>query len=150
MSPIVRNAHSDDVDWILKELKVFSEFYGTKKSLFGDDLNYSKTIVSQIIENHLCLISEINSEPVGFICGSLAPHVFNQEIMVLSEVFWWVKPEYRNSRAGALLLNAYIDFGKINADWVLLTLEDKSPLKDQTLLKRGFVLKEKSFLLEVH
>lgn len=77
------------------------------------------------------------------------PHVFNPQIKVLSECFWWVKPEYRGSRAGALLFKNYVEWGKANVDWVTMTLEAHSPVRPEALIKRGFRLQETTFLLEV-
>ena len=48
-----------------------------------------------------------------------------------------------------MLLKKYIEFGKKVANWIIMTLEDASPVKDESLLKRGFKLKERSFFLEV-
>jgi len=51
---------------------------------------------------------------------------------------------------GLMLLEEFTDWGKRNADWISFSLEDKSPVKDTTLTKRGFRLKERSFILEVN
>lgn len=145
----VRGAALSDLDFILGELKKFADFYESKSSLFGPDDNYNSAIISKLISEHLFLICEHDQDgSVGFISGTMAPHFLNPNIKVLSEVFWWVRPEYRMSRAGLLLLNAYVDYGKENCDWVTITIEDKSPINDKSLIKRGFKLKEKSFLME--
>lgn len=85
----------------------------------------------------------------GFIAGFLYPHFFNPEIMTLMEVFWWVAEPYRQSRAGLKLFNQFLEFGKDRADQVIFTLEDNSPVKGSFLTKKGFRVKEHSFVLEV-
>lgn len=102
------------------------------------------------MDNHLFLVSaDEDDNMVGFITGMLLPHMFNPDIITLVEVFWWVNSSHRRSKAGLKLLNAYVDYGKQNADWIICTLESHSPVNDKAFIKRGFKYKEKSFLMEV-
>jgi N-acetylglutamate synthase-like GNAT family acetyltransferase len=145
----VRDAELSDLDFILGELKEFAKFYNSKHSLFGSDDNYNIHIIKRLINEHLFLVCEHDQHgPVGFISGTVASHFLNPDVVCLSEVFWWVKPEHRMSRAGVLLLNKYIEFAEQKCDWVTITIEDGSPINDKSLIKRGFKLKEKSFLME--
>jgi hypothetical protein len=145
----VRKATIEDMPQIMVELKAFSEFYDSKHELFGNDDDYSDALIRAFIEEHVFFVCENDGEFVGFICGLVSPHIYNPSIKVLTESFWWVKPEHRGSKAGLLLLNTFIDFGKGLADWIICTLEDASPVNDSVFYKRGFKLKERSFLLEV-
>jgi GNAT superfamily N-acetyltransferase len=45
-------------------------------------------------------------EPVGMITGSITPYVFSRG-WVASDFAWYVKPEYRGSRAAIKLLKAF-------------------------------------------
>ena len=149
MSCGVRTATLNDLPEILTELKSFASFFGSKTSLYGDD-DYPEKFISGLIQDHLFLVAVMENKIVGLIAGMRLPHVFNPKIMTLTEIFWWVNPEYRNTRAGALLLKEYVDFGKKNVDWIICTIEDGSPVNENTFYKRGFKLKEKSFLMEVN
>lgn len=147
---IIRRASYDDIDWILPQLKEFSRFYGTKKELFSTD-DYSREGMEAIIKHHVCFIAERKDVGrVGLIAGFVMPHVFNPNVTVLSEVFWWVDPLYRGSRAALLLLNEFVAWGKKNAQWVTFSLTEKSPVDDSVLTRRGFHLHERSFLMEVN
>lgn len=134
---------------MIGELEKFAEFFGTKRSLLGSaDSAWSG--LTALIQNHLFIIAERDGVgPVGFISGMLSPHIFNPEITVLAETFWWVAEEHRGSRAGFMLFQEFKKFGAENADWVLFTLEEKSPVSDEFLLKNGFRLQERSFLMEM-
>ena len=150
MQIVIRKGDHSDIPKVLEELKAFSEFYDSKYNLYKDD-ETSSEIIKGIMDNHLFLVAlSPEDELVGFISGLIHPHLFNPDIKTLSEAFWWVKPEYRNSKAGSMLLKEYIEFGKLNADWIICTIERHSPVNDETFLKRGFRLQEKSFLMEVH
>jgi hypothetical protein len=149
MSVEVRTANLDDIDWILGQLKNFADFYGTRKNLFGDDAEYNKNLITNLIERHVFLIAEsIQFGRIGFIAGSLEPHLYNPDITVLNECFWWVDEKHRGSKAGLLLLNSFVHFGKRAADWIWMTLETDSPVQDRSLIRRGFKEQERSFLME--
>jgi RimJ/RimL family protein N-acetyltransferase len=146
---VVRKAETTDVDWLLPQLLRFSDFYGTKHSLFGD-VDYARAALARMIENHLFIIAESKDVgPIGFIAGSLVLHPYNPKIKVLAENFWWVDEAHRGTRAGAILLKVFMEYGKENADWINFTLEQHSPVNEKTLLKRGFRLQERTYLMEV-
>ncbi len=164
MSLTVRPATILDIDWLLSQLKQFSDFNKSKIPLFGGPIEVQKQILSDLLRNHVFLICEKQSEPgsleeldgsgklawkpVGLICGALHRHMFNPEIRCLTEYFWWVDPEYRNSRAGVMLFQEFDAAGKELVDWVTFSLLENSPDFSGFLEKNGFKLIEKSYLKE--
>ena len=148
MKVMIRKANSEDMPYLLQELKEFSKFIDTKRQVFSNE-EYIKTNLQLIMDKHVFLVAEIGALPVGFIAGFLTPHPMNPEINLLSEVFWWVDKAHRNTRAGLELLVAFIEHGKKHTDWITMTLESKSPVKEKALLRRGFRNMEYSYLLEV-
>ena len=91
---------------------------------------------------------------IGFIGGVTTRHIMNPEIKILNESFFWILESCRGTKTGGgaaiLLLNAFVNIGKRECDWILFGLPiDKSGLRGRTLEKRGFVKKENSYLLEV-
>lgn len=144
----VRPATTQDLDWLIGQLKDFAAFYASKRSLFGEE-SYVRAVITSMIERHLVLVAERGTELLGFIGGIVTPHFMNPDIQVLTETFWWVSPEHRRTRAGLMLLEAFVGYGKANAQWTQMTLEHESPVADRCLTKRGFQLKEHSYLLEV-
>lgn len=149
MAILIRTADLNDLDAVLIELKKFSDFFQSKHQLFGADEAYNRNLISGFIKDHLFYVADHGGQIVGFIMGMVTPHLFNPKIRVLTELFWWIKPEHRGSRAGAMLLKAFTDFGKANCDWVIMTLEEISPVKKESLLKRGFKTKETAFMMEI-
>jgi hypothetical protein len=144
----IRKGELEDIPWILDELKKFALFYNTKKSLFPSE-HLAATKIGELIEGHVVFISEADDHPSGFIIGLFTPHLFNPEIKVLLELFWWVSEKYRGSRSGLMLLEAFIEFGEKNADWINFSLEKKSPVRESVLLKRGFHLHELNYMREI-
>lgn len=146
---MIRQALPSDIDWLISQLRAFSHFFGTKKPLFGDEEQARESMLA-VVQNHVVYVAEnADKTLMGFIAGCLIPHPYNPKITVLSEAFWWVDELYRGTRAGLKLLNAFVAFGKAHADWITFTLEAKSPVNESCLLKRGFRLQERNYLMEV-
>lgn len=145
----VRPALDSDLHFIVNELKAFAQFLGTKTSLFPDE-SYAYTATKNLIDNHVLLVAESESGLMGFIAGNLHNHLFNPSIRVLDELFWWVKEAYRGSRAGLMLLNEFTRIGKMKADWIFFsTVDGKTKVNDRSIIKRGYRLQDRLFLLEV-
>jgi hypothetical protein len=145
---IVRPATTDDIPWLLAELAAFDRFFGSSRSLFPS-IEYAEGVLTGVMTDHLFLVAESPHGPAGFIAGTITPHGLNPAIVVLAELFWWVAPEHRGSRAALLLLNAYVAAGKARAHWITMTIEAESPIGPHMLYRRGFRFKEASYLLEV-
>jgi RimJ/RimL family protein N-acetyltransferase len=145
----VRRADADDIPWLVSQLECFNQFFAARRSLFDEAYTRDK-FLPPLISHHLVLIAVgAAGDRMGFIAGMIMPHLFNPSIRTLMELFWWVSPEHRGSRAGLMLLNAFTDWGKANVDWVTLSLEHDSPIKEESMVKRGYRLKERAFLMEV-
>ena len=108
-----------------------------------------RSLLVKIMSDHFCMVAERAGKLVGMIGAIVAPHFFNPAIQTLTELFWWVIPEARGGRAGLMLLQSLVDFGKANVDWIVCTLELDSPVNPECLNRRGFKLHERAFLLEV-
>ena len=144
----VREATYDDVPWLLEQLREFSRFFNSRLPLFPDDAAAEAGIRLMILD-HVVIIAEDVEGRAGFIAGFIGPHPFNPKIVVLNEAFWWVSQDRRKSRAALLLLNAFKAEGRRYADWITMSLEADSPVNDSALTKRGFALKERSYIFEV-
>lgn len=139
-----------DIPFLLEQLWSFDDFCGTKHSLISPVEGEATEVLAQLITNSFFKIVETEKgRMVGFICGILTPHILNPKLNVFTELFWWVMEEARGTAAGALLLLEFVEFGKNHAQWTIMTLEEHSPVKPESLEKRGFKLKERNYLLEV-
>lgn len=130
------------------ELPAFSRFCGTAIPLFEDSEHVGK-LLNNALEHHVTFVAERGEERVGFILGCKMPHPFNPRIRTLSEQLWWVTEPYRGSRAGLLLLKAFVAWGEQNVDVISFGVEARSPVRDATLERHGFRLQERIFIREV-
>lgn len=144
----VRRSSPDDITFIVSELRHFSNFFGTKIPLFPKDELLAELIIADMIRDHLFFTSFNDDVPSGFIAGWVSKHPFNPEIVTLTEAFWWVSERFRMTKAGSMLLDRFISWGRESVNWITMTLESESTVSSYPLLKRGFKLKETSFLME--
>jgi hypothetical protein len=146
----VRRALPSDVDWLLGQLKAFSDSQASKHPLLGEDRDYSERFLTNLIEKHLVMVADkYGIGPVGFISGLVTPHIYNPKVMCLLENFWWVDPLHRGSRAGLRLLNEFTDWGKANVDRLNVSLQRDTAIDDRHLNRRGYALDERVYTLEV-
>lgn len=147
----IRAAIPDDINWIMGQLQVFARFLGTKKSIYPSNTQYVHNFLTKMIHEHVLLIADKEGiGSIGLIGGVAVPHFLNPEITVLSELFWWVDEAHRGSRAGLMLLERFNKWASDNTDWVSMSLEEKSPVNEKCLIKRGYAPIERNFLREVH
>ena len=153
MRVLVRQGWEGDIEWMVAQMIEFSKFFGTRHPLFGD-VEFVRMGLKNLIKNHFVRVATgCNSEGIidkmGFLIGFLTPHPYNPAIKLLSEQFFWVDEKYRGSRAGLMLLDSFVDFGKKNAHWITMAMEKNSKMNDRALLRRGFRQHEVSYLKEV-
>ena len=142
-----RRAVQTDVNWLFQCCVDFAKFYGSKISLAGNP-EYGKQFLSMLVDKHYVLIGLKHNMAAGFIAGMISPHHFNPNITQMTELLWWVPEEHRNTGIGMKLFEEFLEYGNTHCDWVTMTLEANSPVKDTFLLKRGFHLQEKAYLME--
>jgi len=142
-------ANNNDIPWLLEQLQQFDSFVGTKYSMFKSK-DFAEKKMIEILKKHLVMIAENDIKPVGFIAGLVHEHLFNPELKVLTEIFWWVDRAHRGTRAGLMLLNSFVEWGESYCDWISVNLEEKSPVSDRCLTKRGFKVLETSYLKEIY
>ena len=144
---LVRRASELDLDFLVEEIHEFTKFYDSRimNGVALDD--HMTNLIKTVTKDHVLLVCEKGGVKLGFIAGMIHAHLFNPNARILSELAWWVKVEHRQSRAGLMLLNAYTEIGK-EFDWCIMSVEDKSPINPDSLIKRGYKAKESSFILE--
>lgn len=147
-SCVVRQATTEDIDWLIEECAEFGRFFDSKIPLYNEE-HLRSVVLPSLINSHLFLVAEVRGEKAGFIAGLYTSHFLNPLITTLTEILFWVTPKLRGSRAAIMLIEAYTQWGKLNADWISMTVESASHLNEKSILKRGFRFKEKSYFMEV-
>lgn len=86
-----------------------------------------------------------NNVPAGAISGIVVSNLYNPSVTTLTELFWYVLPEYRSTRVGFLLLKALEERAKEVANELTLSILPHSEVNIDTLEKRGFKFEELGF-----
>lgn len=144
----VRLALEEDLDWLINiaAIRMLSEEVGRPEYIDIDRINF---LLEEMIRQGTLYVTEEKDKLTGVIGGLFIPNFFNEKIKVLAEVFWYVVPEFRGSRAGALLLNIFTKKGELEADEICFSLLTKSMINPKTLTKRGYAMVEHAFRKEV-
>lgn len=145
----VRPAEGEDIPWMMDQLKAFDSFADFPLPLFPDT-EQASGFLDNLIATQPVFVSEKEGELTGFIAGFIHPHMYNPSLTVLTELLWWVAPDHRGGRSGALLFQAFEDLGNREADVVIMTIEHSSPVNPLTLQKRGYNPCEYSFARATH
>ena len=142
---LVRKAREQDIKVIVEDLakRMVEEEYG-RPELYNKDTFYN--IANIAVTQGVCFVVDKEGVLVGVLLGVVGPHPFNPQISVLTELVWYVNPEDRATRAAALLIKRYIKEGERVADEMTFSLLPTSPIKDSTMSKLGFVMKERGYL----
>jgi hypothetical protein len=140
----VREATMEDLDWLVEQSIAFCT-----EHRIPFDADYLPELTHQVLDagTNVLLIAETH-ERVGMLIAVRHPHPYSPNRSCLTELAWWVVPSARNSRAGAALLATYIKLGQATADQVSLSTLVDSPINHDSLLKRGFMPREMSWILE--
>lgn len=141
----VRTADAQDIPWLLAQLREFAASHPIGPRIMGTDEN-AEALLGHLIATQFVAVADAEGSPVGLIAGAVTPHPFNPDLLVASELWWFVAPAHRGSRAGLALLEAYEDWAKANADVRGMTLEANSPVNPRVLVKRGYQLAETQYV----
>lgn len=103
-------------------------------------------ICNKMYEDQSAIVAKVDGEYAGAIGGYLHPNILNPNIATMAEMMWYVLPEYRRSRVGAMLLNAYDKMIKESpAHDATLSLLHTSPVNFSSIEKKGFKVEEQAF-----
>lgn len=101
-----------------------------------------QALSEKTIEDGTSFVATCSGVPVGALGSLFTPNLYNPDLTILLELFWYVLPDYRTTRAGALLFKAFDDKAKDCADESVLSLLPHSAVNLSTLAKKGYNMEE--------
>lgn len=144
----IRKATVTDVPWICNELERFHSTIKSKHRYLPAQPALRDKVLDMIF-HHAVFIKESESSPMGMIGGYIVDHPFNPDVVLMSETFWWVPPEFRGMGIGIALLEEFVNYGKSMADTIQVSLEITSKVSDNTLMRIGLYPFERVFVMEI-
>lgn len=107
-------------------------------------------------EEVLALLGQLNTIVVGepnkgAILGVVAPHPFNPRVLIATELFWYVEPEYRASKFSVNLVKQFEDKAKeCGARFVfMMAIEHSNDMAIRLYPKLGYNKLETTFIKEI-
>lgn len=132
----------EDIPWFVE----VAGFQMLRDELQRPELYNQEHLYNLTYKAHLektAFVVKVDGECVGAIGGLLLPNMFNPLMTTLAELVWFVLPDYRHTRVGAMLIKA---FDGLNvSDETTLSLLPTSEVNVKTMEKIGFNLEEYGF-----
>lgn len=142
----IRVAVPQDLDWIhsaIREMATEQEYF---RPLY-DEVESRKCVEGLILEGISIVAEDEKKGPLGFILGTITPHLYNPKLKLLSHLQWWVHPAHRKGIVTHMLFTTFVDIGYKHADVVTLSLRDDVPIKEESLKRYGFMRHDKCYFL---
>jgi GNAT superfamily N-acetyltransferase len=101
-SRLIKDAIQSDVPQIVELARKFHAVSGYENIEFDEET--VENLLSASIEQGLCPIGVVDDKIVGFLAGLSYPAILNANVMVGTEIAWWVEPEFRGKKIAIQLL----------------------------------------------
>lgn len=101
-SRLIKDASQSDVPQIVGLARKFHAVSGYENIEFDEET--VENLLSASIEQGLCPIGVVDDKIVGFLAGLSYPAILNANVMVGTEIAWWVEPEFRGKKIAIQLL----------------------------------------------
>ena len=122
-------------DYDAKILKYILESGLEISKIYGDKFNWLNFKINQVLKEHyvwLCLDSK--EELKGIMIATLSPCFWDPSLKMLRQELIYTS----NPIATAELIRYFIDFGRNNANHVIMCIGEKTNIKESSLNKLGF------------
>lgn len=147
---MIRHAIHSDIGAIVA---MSEKFYATTHYSRWADFNPEtvESLATNLLENHILLVAEVDGEVVGMVGLFVAPFMFNHDRIGAYEVVWWVNPDAQGAGVGMELLAAIEPACRakgVNA--IQMVMMANSPPKAQAIYEKfGYNHSETSFTKEL-
>jgi hypothetical protein len=142
----VRFAIPQDVDFMVNAMREHANEQPYFKKLFDEE--EAPKGFRDVIMNHLALVAQDEKKNnLGFIVGTITPHLYNPKLTLLAHLLWWVEKSRRGGVAAHYLFTSFVDYGLKHADMITLSIRDDVPLKPSSFAKYGLERHDKCYIM---
>lgn len=142
----VRHATAADITHVVRMGR------GFWAQTFFKNIPYCPDSIAQLchrmIDQKLLLMAEVAGQIAGSVGALAVPLYGNLSVLVGSEMFWWVEPQYRDSGVGKLMLSGIEAAAKEAGvhTFSMMALESVEPEKAAAIYTRlGYAPTERAF-----
>ena len=101
---MIRDCETKDIPALIAMSKIFWQHTLYKDEEFQEDA--VEGMIKAAMKDKLCFVYDVNGTAQGFVCGIKGYLLANFDVLVGTELAWWVNESHRNSTAGLKLLKA--------------------------------------------
>jgi ribosomal protein S18 acetylase RimI-like enzyme len=143
---VIRPATEQDIPHIIRMGRLF-----WSQTAFGeipycpDSIAY---IAREMLKMELLLMAEVDGKIAGSVGAVASPLFGNRDVLIASELFWWVEPQFRDSGIGKEMLMGIEQAAKERGVSVfsMMALESVEPEKAAAIYQRlGYSATERAF-----
>lgn len=143
---MIRTATKFDKTEIKTFLRMFRDESNAVELSHVDDSNYLDRLIDSILIGRGVIFI---AEGRGMLAAAIAPSIWCEKTLILHEIAWFVRPEYRGTSVGARLFKAYIEHGRrLKSEgrirYFTITKIDSSP--DLKYQKHGFTKRDENWV----
>jgi len=147
----IRDATLDDIEELLLMAEEFTTETDISEMFNKEHMRLLYTTYIPHVDG-VCIVLTKEDKVVGVIGGVVAQHTFNPEVVILSELLWFVSKTYRKSMQSIKLFKRFEQEGiRLGATQVYVCL--RSNLKDQSVQRvyerLGYTEKERTYVKKV-
>ena len=110
---LIREASPFDIPELVRMLRRYKNLTPLEFLSDLDNEDYIVQLLTQLMAGRgVVLIAEKEGVQIGMLIGCISPSLWSNEHLLLTEMAYWVEPEYRGGTAGYRLLAEYCEIGK--------------------------------------
>lgn len=143
----IRPAEEKDIPAIIRMGRKFWDQTAYREIIYCPDSIASSA--REMMAAKLLLVVETEGWVFGAVGAIAMPCYANKSVLVGSELYWWIEPEYRDSGAGKLLLTGIEQAARLAGVTLfgMIALEAVEPEKAASIYTRcGYIPGERTFL----
>jgi hypothetical protein len=138
----IEQATIEDLPQCLVCAEKFINFYG-----FVWNLDSATKTITHILDQGIFIIAKEEDKVIGGAAAMLLPNLWNSNELIFQEMFWWVEEDYRTGSIGIRLLLELEKQAPKDAT-IVISILPKSNIKNETLSKLGYVVRELAYTKE--
>jgi hypothetical protein len=109
---MIREATKYDKNQIIDLIRLIRNESEIQEFQFENETQWNILLDTILAGAGVIYVDDKNKVITGLIMGLITPSIWCNNSLILHEVMWFVKKEYRNLTIGYRLFNAYIKYGK--------------------------------------
>lgn len=147
----IRLANKFDTPYFVKLIKRINNNDDLGDIVCGelDDNHLNSLFQTILIGAGVCFVAEHQNEIVGIVAGIISPNMWAPKYLFMHEIIYFVEEDYRRTRCGYLLFNAFDNHCKQLVDQKRIhhvTLTMPKTLLDMNFERYGYELNEQTWI----